>query len=246
MLRVGLPRESLDVAYHPGRDDLLSTYSSYDRLHCDDVTWFDVATIALARTGAIVASHEFTCMEVNIMVIKAEVKSAKIGPLSIEGLMSENGDFAVAVPQASERFQIASNQASRSIKTLLGTGFQFDKWKSPLHPKEVNVLSLSDFEKLMVELAFNGNEKAREMVRALTGLSLYQLFCDAFGKKFEAEDRQRWLETSLKDTDSRKVRTTPVLSGLFSQNLASNLELGMTLILRHWSCWIGCRSNSPH
>lgn len=74
------------------------------------------------------------------MVIKAEVKSAKIGPLSIEGLMSENGDFAVAVPQASERFQIASNQASRSIKTLLGTGFQFDKWKSPLHPKKVNVL----------------------------------------------------------------------------------------------------------
>lgn len=131
------------------------------------------------------------------MTIKAEITIVNIGPLKIEGLMSEDGDFGVAAPQASDRFLVPQKNFSRDTKALLGKGFQFLKWKTPLNPKEVNVLRLPDFEKLMVELAFNGNGKAREMVRALTGLSLHQLFCDAFGQKFEAEDRQRWLQTRL-------------------------------------------------
>ena len=51
------------------------------------------------------------------------------------------------------------------------------------------------FEKIILELALKGNELATRLVRALVGLSLHQLFCDSFGKKFEIEDRQRWLET---------------------------------------------------
>lgn len=92
-------------------------------------------------------------------------------------------------------FSFDKNQASRDFKALLGAGFQFDKVKSVLHPKAVNAVTLPVFEKIMFELALKGNQGAIEMSRALIGLSLHQLFSDAFGQKFEAEDRQRWLQT---------------------------------------------------
>jgi hypothetical protein len=83
---------------------------------------------------------------------RAKVTPINFGCLTLEGLMLENGNFAVAVPQISELFQFDKNQASRDIKTLLGADFQFDKTKSELHPKEVNILTLPQLEKLMLFL----------------------------------------------------------------------------------------------
>jgi hypothetical protein len=76
---------------------------------------------------------------------------------------------------------------------LLGKGSQFAKLKTSLHPKAVNAIALKDFEKLVFELALKGNERAQEFSRSLIGLSLHQLFCDAFGIKFEKEERQQYL-----------------------------------------------------
>lgn len=129
------------------------------------------------------------------MTIKAEITEVQIGVLKIQGLMSEDGDFGVAVPQVTERFQINKNQASRDLKALLGKGFQFDKWKTPLNPKAVNVIPLDSFQTLVRELDKRGNKAASDFVDSLFGLSLHQLFCDAFGRKFEAQDRQVWLTT---------------------------------------------------
>jgi len=126
---------------------------------------------------------------------KAQIAQVQIGIFAIEGLMDETGTFYVAVPQIADRFSFDKNQASRDFKALLGAGFQFDKVKSVLHPKAVNAVTLPVFEKIMFELALKGNQGAIEMSRALIGLSLHQLFSDAFGQKFEAEDRQRWLQT---------------------------------------------------
>ena len=109
--------------------------------------------------------------------------------------MDENGKYYVAVPQIADRFQLAKNQASRDIKALLKADFQFDKLKSPLNPKGVNAIPLELFERIVLELVIKGNQGAIELSRALIGLSLHQLFCDSFGIKFEAEDRQRWLQT---------------------------------------------------
>lgn len=129
------------------------------------------------------------------MTIKAEITEVSIGILKIQGLMSENGEFGVAVPQVTEKFRFNKNQASRDLKALLGKDFQFDKWKTPLNPKAVNVISLDYFQTLVRELDKRGNKAASEFVDALFGLSLHQLFCDAFGRKFEAQDRQAWLTT---------------------------------------------------
>ena len=131
------------------------------------------------------------------MTIKAEIAQVKIGPLSIEGLMNENGDFGVASPQAADLNLVRRNQASRDLKALLGAGFQFDKWKTPLNPKVVNVIPLTMFQDMIRILDKKGNPAASDFVDAMFGLSIHQLFCDAFGQKFEVEDRQRWLEARM-------------------------------------------------
>jgi hypothetical protein len=130
-------------------------------------------------------------------IIKAEITTVKIGPLAIEGLMSENGDFGVAVPQVASLNLVRPNQASRDLKSLLGAGFRFDKWKTPLNSKAVNVIPLDNFQDLIRALDKKGNPAASAFVDALFGLSMHQLFCDAFGLKFETEDRQRWLEARM-------------------------------------------------
>jgi hypothetical protein len=97
------------------------------------------------------------------------------------------------VPQLSEIFQFAKDHASRDLKAILGEGFQFAKMKTKLHPKAVNAIRLVDFERLVFELSLKGNTQAQLIARSLIGLSLQQLLCDAFGLKFEQEDRQQWL-----------------------------------------------------
>ena len=126
--------------------------------------------------------------------VKAVVATVDIGHHKIQGLMLPNGDFAIAVTQIAEMFQINSNQASRTLKPLLGKGFQFDTTKSELHPKAVNILSLTDFEIVTLELVIRGNKAAIAFQRSLAGLALTQLFNDAFGIKFEKIDRQNWLK----------------------------------------------------
>lgn len=131
------------------------------------------------------------------MTIKAEIATVHIGPISMQGLMSENGDFGVAVPQLAEHFQTNKNQASREFKALLGKGFQFDKWKTPLNPKAVNVLTLDQLQEVIRGMDKRRNAVATMLVDALFGLSLHQLFSDAFGLKFEKQERQLWLNSRL-------------------------------------------------
>ena len=129
-------------------------------------------------------------------MLKAEVTPVKLGDnFSMPGLMDEEGEYYVAVPQIAEVFQFAKDHASRDLKSLLGKDFQFAKLKTPLNPKGVNALPLEMFGNLVAELSFKGNVNAQKVTRVLMKQSLHQLFCDAFGVRHEAEDRQRWLTT---------------------------------------------------
>jgi hypothetical protein len=67
------------------------------------------------------------------------------------------------------------------------------KWRTTLHASAVNVILLPDFEKLLAKLDRGGNKAAQDMRDDLVGLALNQLFSDAFGQKFEKEERQAYL-----------------------------------------------------
>ena len=126
-------------------------------------------------------------------ILTATLATVKLGHLEFEGLMFEDGSYGIGVPQICSIFQFPIKHASRDIKALLGKDFQFPKARTTLHPKAVNVLQLIDFEKLLRKLDRKGIKAAQEITDDLIGLSLTQLFSDAFGKKFEKEERQNYL-----------------------------------------------------
>jgi hypothetical protein len=125
---------------------------------------------------------------------KAVIAQVFIGNLSIEGLMREDdGTFGIAIPQLVSHNLVGQNNSNRDVKTYMGEGSKLVKWRTTLNPRAVNVILLSDFERLLFELALNGNKPAQTMARDLAGLALTQLFSDAFGIEFEKKERQAWL-----------------------------------------------------
>lgn len=132
-------------------------------------------------------------------ILSAHVAEVKFGHISIAGLMDENRDYYVGIPQVASKFRFPIKHASRDIKALLGKDFSFPKLKTPLNSKAVNAIKLSDFERLMVELGFAGNKYAQDMTRALVGLSLHQLFSDAFGVNISKQDRQEFLKSRINE-----------------------------------------------
>ena len=151
------------------------------------------------------------------MSIKAEITPVSIGHLTIEGLMNENGEFGVAVPQLASINLVPQNRSVKQLNALLGEAFpshEIKKWKTTLNSKEVNVLPLEHFQNLVRVLDKSGNHAASAFVDALLGLSLHQLFCDAFGIKFEKEDRHKWLMNRMQTKhDFRPLTDQLKLSG---------------------------------
>lgn len=94
-------------------------------------------------------------------MIKATVTEVKIGNIAIEGLMNENGQFGIAIPQLAGYFQFSSKHASRILKPMLSEGFL--KWQTSLNPKAVNVVPLNQMESVIFYLAQKNNKKAIEI-----------------------------------------------------------------------------------
>jgi len=156
-----------------------------------------------------------------VNIVKADIAFVNLGASLIEGLMSEDNQFGVAVPQICSLFQFLNKNAQRDIKTILGESFQFLKWRTTLNPKAVNVLLLPDVERLMFELALRQNEEAINLSRTLIGLSLHQLFSDAFNIEFEKEQRNEWLSTRLEGKAVRKTLTEAIRDYVYIHNCNS-------------------------
>jgi len=158
---------------------------------------------------------------------------AKVAPIYFgedvvfDGLLLPNDDYAVGVSQVSELFQFPNKHASRDIKALLGKDFQFPKSASELNPKEVNILTLNQFETVMVELAFTGNEKAKTLVRAMTGLSLRQIFADSFNRKLEKDERQAILTQQLRNKVARRLLTDAIRDYMTRNGVEGNAKAWM-------------------
>jgi len=141
---------------------------------------------------------------------KAKIAQIKFGGLEIEGLLLPDGSFGIGVSQVAELFQFLNKNASRDFKAMLGEGFQFLKTTSELHPKAVNYLTLVQFEKVLRYYDRAGNVAAQALTDSLVGLSLVQLFSDAFGIKFDKGDRQEWLKQRMSGKNVRRTLTDSI------------------------------------
>ncbi len=140
----------------------------------------------------------------------AVITQVPIGKGSIEGVRfvdTKEVEFGIAVVQVASQFQFDTNQASRKLKSLLGKDFQFDKARTEINPKAVNVLTLIQYERVLRLLDRAGNKQAQSVVDDLIGLSLHQIFCDAFDLEFEKRDRQDWLENRQNTKESYRELT---------------------------------------
>lgn len=128
---------------------------------------------------------------------QAEITQVNVGVVQLLDVLycQEHEAFYIAVPQLADRFQIDRNQATRTLKRLLGAGFQIDhKFRTRLHPKAVNAIPLSQYEIVVAKLDRKGNLLAQAERDEMAGLSYIQLACDAFGLIFDASDRAEWMK----------------------------------------------------
>lgn len=126
---------------------------------------------------------------------KARVTQVKIGNISVEGLMLPDGSFGIGYTQINSilKLENLNKNVHRAVKRLLGNEIQNRTTKSEFNNKSTSYLNIKEFERLLVESAFKGNEIAIDLTRQLVGLSLTQLWSDAFGVKFEKEERVQYL-----------------------------------------------------
>ena len=138
------------------------------------------------------------------MTIKAQIATICIGNIEIEGLLLPDGNFGISLQQLRQLAypSTSQNNALRELKSACGKDFQLLRAYTELSNNPQWIINLDQLNFCLTELAFKGHKEARDLVRLLSGLSLQQLFSDAFGIKFEQEDRQRWLKLrqSTKET----------------------------------------------
>jgi hypothetical protein len=101
--------------------------------------------------------------------------------------------------------------------------FQTSKTKTEFNKNTTLSISLLEFERVLAKLDRAGNVKAQAFRDGLVGLSLQQLFCDAFGVKFETEQRQEWLEERFKT----KKDFRPLTAQLKANGFTENCEYGL-------------------
>lgn len=143
-------------------------------------------------------------------MLTATIEKVKFGYFEIEGLMDEEGSYYIAIPQLSGLNLVPPNRSAKQLEDLTDKAFsshELVKLKTTLNSKAINALPLVKFEVLLFNLSLQGNAKAIELSRALIGLSLQQLFSDAFEQKFEQEERQQFLKIRMSGKVARRQLT---------------------------------------
>ena len=138
------------------------------------------------------------------MVEKARITMVQIGSIEVEGIMLPDSTFGIAVPQIYElcadsngaigKFKATKEGFSKTLKRIMGADFKTGKIKTEFNKNQTSWVKLEEFEKILLELALIGSQKALDLARSLVGLSLNQLWADAFDIKFEKEERQEYLK----------------------------------------------------
>jgi len=161
---------------------------------------------------------------------KAVRQQVNIGPIQFEGLMLPDGSFGVTQKQLADLVDLSSNNLVYYIRaaipkdtnsmvykftpehaiTFAQQGFRRSRIALEGQNSKVNIIPLDDVVSILYWLGEKGNTNARGILNLLAGLSLNQLFCDAFGIKFDKDDRQAWLKARLKGKQARRSWTDAV------------------------------------
>jgi hypothetical protein len=152
--------------------------------------------------------------------IKAEIATVQIGHLEIEGLYAEEiGQYFVSVPQIANLFasiQDRHGNEVRTVKAILGNVFKTVKLKTPFNKNITLGVSIDGFVFIIKTLNKRGDEVAEQLMDDLIGLSLHQLFADAFNIKFEQEERQAWLKARQQGKIARRTLTDAIKDWLLA------------------------------
>lgn len=103
-------------------------------------------------------------------MLTGKVSIVKVGMISFEGILVDNGKYAVTVQQTAELFCLSKSHASRDIKRLLGNEYNFIRIfieNNGNNRSENLAMYLPDFETAAQMLAISGN------INAIKFLGLY-------------------------------------------------------------------------
>jgi hypothetical protein len=107
----------------------------------------------------------------------------------------------------------------------MGKDFKTTKVKTSLNKNVTLMITLPDFLQVIKALSKKQDVVAQQLVDDLLGLSLQQLFCDAFGEKFEKEERQAWLKARQNGKQVRRTLTDAIKEYIASHNNLSDHEV---------------------
>lgn len=144
-------------------------------------------------------------------VSKAVIAQINLGVIQVEGLMLPNSNFAIGVSQLAQILPnlVSPTHETRSVKRLLGISSPLARVTSEINSRAVNIISLEEFEKVLVEGAIRGDSDSINLLRDLVGLSLTQLWSDGFRIKFEKQEREEYLVSRVEHLKEFHKRLTP-------------------------------------
>ena len=142
---------------------------------------------------------------------------------------------------------------------MLGADLSLVKVTSELNSNPVNCISLSQFATVVIKLSIEGNPIAQELNLLTVEFTLQARFSKAFGKKFDVEDQDKWLEARVAAKRMRRTLTDiikdyqeahPELSEDAKRWLYSNcsdaLNIGLTgQKSKHWKDTLRLNKSDP-
>ena len=121
-------------------------------------------------------------------IMSATIKTVKFGPLEFEGLLLEDGNFAIAISQLAVLNLVSPTPSKKELEVLSLVIPDSFKVKTVLNSEAVDCILLSDFELVVRILDKLGVEVAVDLVDAAFGLSVCELYGDAFGVRTVYKD----------------------------------------------------------
>ena len=113
-------------------------------------------------------------------IMTATIKTVKFGPLEFEGLLLEDGNFAIAISQLAVLNLVSPNPSPKELEILGLVIPDSFKVKTAHNTEAVDCILLSDFELVVRILDKLGVAVAVDMVDAAFGVAVAELYGDAF------------------------------------------------------------------